>query len=480
MHITSLPSKYGIGTLGKEAYEFADFLKKSGQRLWQILPIGPTSYGDSPYQSFSSFAGNPLIIDLEELISKKLLTKAECDACDFGSDDSKVNFEKQFNERYKLLKKAYSRFEKTSDFRAFCDREAYWLNDYALYMKLKYENNQKPWLSWKEDLINREWKAIDNAIWSDAEEIEYWKFIQYEFDLQYTKLKEYCNELNIEIIGDLPIYVALDSADVWANPDVFQLDEDKCPKAVAGCPPDYFSKTGQLWGNPLYNWDYLKRTNYEWWIKRIKKQFERFDILRIDHFRAFDTYYSIPYGNKTAEKGEWKNGPGIEFFDTVKKSLGELKIIAEDLGDLSPSVHELLSKTGYPGLKILQFAFDGKNSDYLPHNHIKNCVVYTGTHDNDTTLGWFATASKQAKKTYNEYFEPTKSQAPNEVLIKAAYMSVADTIIIPMQDYLGLDTTARMNTPSTLGGNWEWRIDKKSLTKTMSEGILHLAEIYCR
>lgn len=480
MHITSLPSKYGIGTLGKAAYDFADFLHESGQTLWQILPIGPTSYGDSPYQSFSSFAGNPLLIDLEELIKEKLLTKAECDACDFGKEKDKVDYEKQFNARYTLLKKAYSRFEKTAEFRAFCDKEAYWLNDYALYMKVKYENKQRQWLSWSKDLILREWQAIDNAIWSNAEEIEYWKFIQYEFDLQYKKIKEYCNDLGIEIIGDLPIYVALDSADTWANPEIFQLDEDKKPKAVAGCPPDYFSKTGQLWGNPLYDWDALKRTGYKWWIDRIKKQLERFDILRIDHFRAFDTYYSIPFGDKTAEKGEWKDGPRMDFFNAVKNSLGDIKIIAEDLGELFDSVRELLDETGYPGIKVLQFAFDGKNSDYLPHNHTKNCVVYTGTHDNDTTVGWFDSASKTALKTFNEYFVPSKSLTKTEVLIRAAFASVADTVIIPMQDYLELDTNSRMNTPSTLGGNWQWRVEKGALTEELAEKIANLAEIYSR
>ena len=479
MHITSLPSKYGIGTLGKEAYNFADFLSKCGQKLWQMLPIGPTSYGDSPYQSFSSFAGNPLLIDLEMLIEEGLLTEEECDAVDFG-DGKVVDYEKQFLGKYDLLKIAFSRFDRDSKFREFCDKEAFWLNDYALFMKLKYENEQKSWYLWDKALVDREPSAIDAAVWSNAEEIEYWKFIQYVFETQYTALKEYVNSLGIEIIGDLPIYTALDSADVWSNPDVFWLDEDKKPVAVGGCPPDCFSKTGQLWGNPLYNWDYLKETGFDWWIKRIKKQYERYDILRIDHFRGFDTYYAIPFEDETAENGEWLIGPRMDLFDAVKKEIGEMKIIAEDLGDLFPSVHELLAETGFPGIKVLQFAFEGYDNGYLTHNHIRNSVVYTGTHDNDTTEGWYAEASKEAVANMKEYLGVSRVQNATKLLIKEAYKSSANTVIIPMQDYLGLGTHARMNTPSTLGGNWQWRLEKTALTSKLAKEIKDLVRVYCR
>lgn len=483
MHITSLPSEYGIGTMGREAFNFVDFLKKSGQHYWQILPVGPTSYGDSPYQSFSSFAGNPLFIDLEALVEEELITKAECDECDFG-DGERVNYEKQFNEKYELLRKACRRFfekDDVKDFGEFCKKESEWLDDYALFMSLKYANSQKPWYEWEKPLVAREENAIKAAKEKYKSDISYWQFIQYIFDNQYKKMFEYCHENGIEIIGDLPIYCAHDSADVWANPDVFMLDEDRNPIDVAGCPPDYFSEDGQLWGNPIYNWQNLRNSGYTWWWKRIKKQYERYDVLRIDHFRAFDTYYAIPFGSKNARVGEWRNGPGREFFDTIRFACGDIRVIAEDLGDLFGSVKELLKWSGYPGLNVLQFAFNaGSETDYLPHRHIQNSVVYTGTHDNDTTKGWLDSCTKADLKLAVDYMRLNKREGYVWGVIRTAYASPSDLAIIPMQDFLSLGSEARMNTPSTLGGNWEWRVTNEELTDALAKKINALAKLYFR
>lgn len=483
MHITSLPSKYGIGTLGKEAFSFVDFLKKSGQHYWQILPVGPTSYGDSPYQSFSSFAGNPLLIDLDLLIKDRLLTKAECGACDFG-DGKRVDYEKQFNNKFALLKTASERFfkkDKTEDFEEFCKREALWLDDYALFMALKYANGQKPWYEWDKPLAARDKFALEQAFAELSEEVLYWKFVQYVFDWQYKRLFDYCHENGIEIIGDMPIYAAHDSADVWANPEVFMLDEDKNPIDVAGCPPDYFSEDGQLWGNPIYNWQYLRDSGYKWWWQRIKKQYERFDVLRIDHFRAFDTYYAIPFGSENAKNGEWRKGPGREFFDTVRFACGDIRVIAEDLGELFDSVRELLEWSGYPGLNVLQFGFTaGCEGDYLPHKHKKNSVVYTGTHDNDTTRGWLENCSKADFKFARDYMRLSESEGLAWGVIRTAYSSTADLAVIPMQDFLELGSEARMNTPSTPAGNWQWRAEKKQLSDALAKKIKALAKLYFR
>lgn len=481
--ISGIPSKYGIGTFSKQAYEFVDFLEKAGQKLWQILPLGPTGYGDSPYQSFSTFAGNPYYIDLETLIEEGLLTKEDCEEYDFGKNKKYVDYEKIYNSRFRVLRKAYenSNIEEDNNFKKFTKKNAYWLEDYALFMAVKNANGGTSFLEWEEDIKLRKPEAMEEERKKNADEILFFKFQQYEFSKQWLALKKYANKKGIEIIGDIPIYVALDSADTWANPELFQLDATCTPVGVAGCPPDAFSKTGQLWGNPLYKWDYHKKTGYAWWMKRIAYCYELYDIVRIDHFRGFDEYYFIPYGDKTAEFGHWEKGPGYSIFAAMKKELGEKKVIAEDLGFLTESVMKLVEKCGYPGMKILQFAFDSREeSDYLPHNYVRNCVVYTGTHDNDTTVGWFEVLNKKDKAFAKRYLHITSEEEVEWEFIRAALASVADTAIIPMQDYLGLGAEARINIPSTLGENWKWRMGGKDCTKKLAEKIYKLSKLYGR
>jgi 4-alpha-glucanotransferase len=487
--IFSLPSEYGIGTFSKEAYEFVDFLEEAGQSYWQILPLGPTSYGDSPYQSFSTFAGNPYFIDIEQLIEGGLITKENADKYDFGGSEEYIDYEKQYRSRYHLLREAFDNSYKCKDakqirkeFESFKKSpENDWLKDYSLFMALKNAHGGRAWNTWEEDIRLRKSAAMKAAFTKYADEVEFYSFLQYLFLKQWTKLKAYANEKNIDIIGDIPIYVAFDSADTWANPELFQLDKNNVPTDVAGCPPDAFSATGQLWGNPLYKWDYHKKTGYKWWMKRIKHCYELYDVVRIDHFRGFDEYYAIPYGNPTAEIGEWRKGPGIDLFNTMKKELGEKRVIAEDLGFLTPSVIKLVQKTGYPGMKILQFAFDSREeSDYLPHNYTKNCIVYTGTHDNETTKGWFNQLPKNDKKFCKEYLGIHYAKDAVWEVIRSAFASVSDTAIIPMTDYLELDKYARINTPSTLGGNWVWRMKKDALTKELCGKMHDYARIYGR
>ena len=487
--IFSLSSEYGIGAFSKEAYEFVDFLEKAGQRYWQILPLGPTSYGDSPYQSFSTFAGNPYFIDITELISLGLLTKEEADKYDFGESDEYIDYEKMYRSRFKLLLKAFENLDKASDAKAI--RKEFeefkknpdndWLQDYSLFMALKNANGGRAWNTWDEGIRLRKKEALKEALLKYADEVEFYSFLQFMFLKQWSALKAYANGKGIEIIGDIPIYVAFDSADTWANPELFQLDKENTPTDVAGCPPDAFSATGQLWGNPLYKWDYHKKTGYKWWMKRIGHCYKLYDVVRIDHFRGFDEYYAIPYGNPTAEIGEWRKGPGYELFETMKRELGDKKVIAEDLGYLTPSVIKLVKKTGFPGMKILQFAFDSREeSDYLPHNYTKNCIVYTGTHDNETTRGWFDNLPRADKKFCKEYIGIHYAKDAVWELIRAAFASVSDTAIIPMQDYLELDMSARINTPSTLGGNWIWRMKKDALTDELCGKMHDFARIYGR
>lgn len=483
MPVSSLPSKYGIGTFGKAAYEFVDQLKKGGQSLWQILPLGPTSYGDSPYQSFSTFAGNPYFVDLEKLIEEGLLTEAECDACDFGSNPGYVDYGCIYEARFDLLKKAFTRC-KTKELPGYAEFEkenAFWLEDYALFMAVKNSFGGVSFAQWDEDIKKHKPEAVKAYTDKYAEEIAFYKFLQYEFTMQWNALKEYANKQGVSIIGDIPIYVAFDSSDTWANPELFQFDEDLQPVAVAGCPPDAFSATGQLWGNPLYNWDYHKKTNYEWWMRRFKHCFKLYDVVRIDHFRGFDEYYAIPFGDETAEFGKWEKGPGYELFAEMKKQLGKQKVIAEDLGFLTPSVIRLVKRTGFPGMKILQFAFDSREeSDYLPHNYIANSIVYTGTHDNDTVLGWWRTFSKKDRAFAKKYLNVKTDKEINWVLIRACMSSVSDTAIIPMQDYLGLGSEARINTPSTLGDNWKWRMLDGQFTDELAECMYELTKLYYR
>lgn len=481
--ITSLPSKYGIGCFSREAYEFVDKLKVAGQKNWQILPLGPTGYGDSPYQSFSTFAGNPYYIDLEQLIEEGLLTEEECEACDFGDNDRYVDYEKIYFGRFPILRKAFERFMPDEEFAGFCEENAYWLEDYSLYMAVKDANGGKSWIEWEEGLRNRQPEALEQAREELKDDVAFYRFQQYEFMKQWTALKSYANDQGIRIIGDIPIYVAFDGADTWANPEMFQFTEENLPSAVAGCPPDAFSATGQLWGNPLYKWEYHKKQGYEWWMRRVKYCFELYDIVRIDHFRGFDAYYSIPYGDKTAENGHWEEGPGYDLFRTMKEKLGDLPIIAEDLGFLTDSVMKLLKDTGYPGMKVLQFAFDSRDeSDYQPHLYTNNCVVYTGTHDNDTVLGWDQAIS-DADRTYaREYMRNEGSEGEQLAwdFICTALRSVADMAIIPIQDYLALGSEARINTPSTLGDNWKWRMIPEEFTDELAKRMRRAAKLYGR
>ncbi|MCR5403684.1 MAG: 4-alpha-glucanotransferase [Butyrivibrio sp.] len=487
--IFSLSSEYGIGTFSKEAYDFVDFLDKAGQSYWQILPLGPTSYGDSPYQSFSTFAGNPYFIDICALIEEGLLTKEMADKCDFGGSEEYIDYEKMYRARFKLLMKAYNNIDNARDadklrkgFEEFKkDEDNDWLFDYALFMALKNANSGRAWNTWEEGVRLRKQAPLQEAAKKYEKEIDFYCFLQYLFLTQWKKLKKYANDKGIEIIGDIPIYVAFDSADTWANPELFQLDENNDPIDVAGCPPDAFSATGQLWGNPLYKWDYHKKTGYKWWMKRIAKCYNLYDAVRIDHFRGFDEYYAIPYGEPTAENGEWRKGPGYDLFATMKKELGEKAVIAEDLGYLTDSVIELVRKTGYPGMKVLQFAFDSREeSDYIPHNYTKNCIVYTGTHDNDTTRSWFDLLQKADKKYCREYLNIKNTKDAVNAAIRAGFASVSDTVIIPMQDYLELPGYARINTPSTLGGNWVWRLKKDALSDDLVKKMHDFARIYGR
>ena len=483
MPISSIPSPYGIGTMGKQARKFVDFLVKGGQKYWQILPICPTSYGDSPYQSFSSFAGNPYFIDLEYLCKDKLLTKKECESFQWGSNPKYVDYGIMYESRYALLRKVYARFTKKEpqDFEKFCENEKQWLDDYALFMALKDANGGQAWSNWDKSLRLREKKAMEEATEKYSEEIRFYKMLQYLFYQQWNALKTYANEAGIEIIGDVPIYVAGDSADVWANPDQFYLDENLEPIEVAGCPPDAFSDDGQLWGNPLFRWDVMKKDGYTWWTRRIKAMSELYDIIRIDHFRGFDSFYAIPAKDDTAKNGQWKQGPGMDLFCELEKKLGKLPIIVEDLGFLTPSVHKLLKDSGFPGMKVIQFAFDSKEeSDYLPHTYTNHCVVYTGTHDNDTVMGWMKTAPKASVKYAKEYLNLTKEEGYNWGMMRAAWSSVADMAIVPMQDILGLGSEARINTPSTLGNNWKWRAPPEQIDAKVAKKLYHDMQMYGR
>jgi len=481
--VSSLPSPYGIGCFSREGFEFVDFLGRAGQAFWQILPLGPTGYGDSPYQSFSTFAGNPYFIDLKQLTEKGWITPEECEGCDFGDDPEYIDYAKLYNARFEILRLAFhrSRISQDPDFLVFCKENAFWLDDYALYMAVKNSFHGKCWTEWEEDIRLRKKAAL--LLYADRykEEVLFYQFQQYLFKTQWLELKSYANQKGIQIIGDLPIYVAFDSADTWSCPDLFQLNELCLPEAVAGCPPDAFSKTGQLWGNPLYRWEYHKKTGYDWWMKRISYCYQLYDVLRIDHFRGFDEYYSIPYQDKTAEFGHWEKGPGIEFFEIMKKKVGDRPVIAEDLGYLTKTVRKLVRKTGYPGMKILLFAFDHREpSDYLPQNYEHNCVVYTGTHDNDTISGWMKSASREDVSYAEKYLGIKQKKDFPKALIRAALSSTADTAIIPIQDYLELNNSARINTPSTLGNNWKWRLLQGQLKDSLAEELSEMVKLYGR
>lgn len=485
MHLTSLPSPHGIGTMGAAARSFVDFLADAGQTYWQLLPICPTSFGDSPYQTFSTFAGNPYLIDLDELADQGLLERAEYEPLNWGDDPASVDYGLLYRTRYPVLRAACARFlgRPAEGYAAFCVENAFWLEDYALFMAIKERHGGAPWQEWAEPLRRRDAPALNAARAELEGEVAFWRAAQFLFFRQWRALKEYANGRGVSIIGDLPIYVSGDSVDVWASPEQFQLDENLLPTEVAGCPPDGFSAEGQLWGNPLFRWDHMEKSGFSWWVRRIGYQCNIYDVLRIDHFRGFDSYYAIPYGAATARDGVWRAGPGMKLFRAVKAVLGKRSIIAEDLGFLTPSVRQLLADSGFPGMKVLEFAFDsreGSGSDYLPHNFVRHCVAYTGTHDNETILGWMESAPAADVAYARAYLRIDEREGANWTMMRGIWASVADTAVVQMQDLLGLGREGRMNEPSTVGKNWKWRALPGFTTSELARRLRSEAEIYCR
>lgn len=485
MHIASLPNSYGIGTMGQSACEFVDFLAKAGQSYWQILPVCPTSYGDSPYQSFSTFAGNPYLIDLDDLAKDGLLKKSEYELVDWENTPEQINYGALYEKRYPILRLAVKRLLEApwDAYELFCEENAYWLDDYSLFMTLKSVNNGKAWTEWPKELRNHEEDALKAVREVLKDEITFWKGIQFLFFHQWVKIRAYANEKGISIIGDLPFYVALDSVDAWAHSELFQLDEHRKPLGVAGCPPDGFSATGQLWGNPLYNWEVHEKENYSWWIQRIGYLCKVYNVLRIDHFRGFDTFYAIPYGDKDASRGKWQDGPGMKLFRAMEEAIGPQRIIAEDLGFMTETVKKLLHDSGFPGMKVLEFGFDKREAnhvDYLPENYVEHCVAYTGTHDNDTVQGWFVTANPEDVEFAKEYLGCSEPENYHWDMMKVLWASVAEVTIVQAQDILGLGSESRMNTPSTMGGNWQWRALPGVFTEELAEKIAGYMKEYNR
>ncbi len=483
MHVSSLPSDYGIGTLGKEAYKFIDFLSDAGQKYWQVLPIGPTSFGDSPYQSPSAFAGNPYFIDLPTLEEEGLLWREEYESLPFGNDQNHVDYGAVYYYRQMIFNIINERFseEKYPEFADFCRDNRPWLDDYALFMAIKDDNEGKNWNEFPEGLKYRREEEMKKAAEKLSNTVRKYKVLQFIFFRQWKKLREYASSKNVQIFGDMPIYVAYDSSDVWAAPHLFELDDKLEPKRVAGCPPDAFSELGQRWGNPLYEWKKRKNDVFEWWITRIEHAMKLFDLVRIDHFRAFADYYAIPAEEETAVKGDWEWGPGMEFFNALREKLGRVNIVAEDLGMLTPAVTELLRDSGFPGMKVLQFAFDShEDNPYLPHNYESNCVVYLGTHDNDTTKGWLDSASDYTVNHVKKYLRIKENEDTVKGIIEGAMASVGDTVIITVQDLLGLGGEARMNTPSTKEANWSFRVSKNYLDKIDATYLREITSLYFR
>ena len=482
MHITSLPGPYGIGTMGKEAYAFVDFLRKAGQSYWQILPLTPTGYGDSPYQSFSACAGNHYLIDLDTLAAEGLLKKKEIRDIHWGDNPQRVNFGAMYAHRMGVLKLAYQRFRPDADYAAFVEENADWLPDYALFMALKERFGGAPWLDWPEPLRLHEPEALEEKRRELSGEIGLQYFVQYEFDRQWKALRKYAAEKGVRIIGDVPIYVPLDSADVWANPELFQLDENRRPKKVAGCPPDSFTADGQLWGNPIYDWKKMADTGYAWWIKRLKAAGKLYDVIRIDHFRGFESYWSVPAGDKTARNGEWVKGPGADFIRTIQQALPGLEFIAEDLGFVTPEVRRLQLDSGYPGMKVLEFAFDSREeSDYMPHLYPVDSVCYTGTHDNVTLKQWFDEAAPEDVACAKAYLGLNRQEGYIRGMIRGCMSSVSRLCVVQMQDYLELGKEARMNFPGTLSSdNWTWRAKKGFDSEALAARIRETTRLYGR
>ena len=481
--ISALPSPYGIGTLGKAAYAFADFLHAAGQKYWQLLPLGPTSYGDSPYQSFSTFAGNPYFIDLDLLAEEGLLDKEDLAAADWGNDPRYVDYGKIYEVRFDVLRRAFLRGRER-------DREAVerfqaenpWLKNYALYMAVKAHFGMKSWLEWPDEAIRvRAPEAVARYEKELAEDVAFYTYLQYLFFKQWGELREYIHSLGIRIIGDLPIYVAMDSADVWAEPEFFQLGEGNIPTEVSGVPPDYFSADGQLWGNPLYDYDRMRQDGFGWWIRRVEGASRLFDVIRIDHFRGLESYWAVPYGAETAREGRWRKGPGMDLVGVLTQWFHGLDIIAEDLGFLTPEVHQLLRDSGLPGMKVLEFAFDAREpSNYLPHTYERNCVCYVGTHDNETVMQWREQADRADVTFARKYLGLNEAEGFHWGMIRGGMSSVADTFVAQMQDYLGLGAEGRMNTPGTLGNNWRWRLLAGEASPALARKIRRYAHMYGR
>ena len=482
MHITSLAGPYGVGTMGKHAFAFVDFLKRAGQSYWQILPLTPTGYGDSPYQSCSTFAGNHYLIDLEQLVEQGLLQRDEIDHIDWCWSETKADFGRLYNNRLRVLRLAYSRFHGSVEFDAFCSENNDWLYDFALFMALKDKFNGQPWYSWDDKLKFRD----EHTMWCVGQElrdeIRFYHFVQFLFYKQWNALHAYAKQNGISIIGDVPIYVPMDSVEVWSNPSIFQLNERLDPVAVAGCPPDAFSADGQLWGNPLYRWDLIEKDGFKWWLNRLGAAGKLYDMVRLDHFRGFEAYWSIPYGDTTAKNGHWVKGPGMNFVNALKNGLPQVKFIAEDLGFLTQEVLDLRDESGYPGMKVLEFAFDSREpSDYLPHTYTQNTVCYTGTHDNMTMRQWFETASPEAVAYAKEYMTLNEQEGLVWGTIRTAMASVSDLCVIQMPDYLNLGGEARMNFPGTLSdANWTWRVSGHMINDGLDRAIYNLTALYGR
>ena len=491
LSVTSLPSKYGIGCFDQAAYDFIDWLEKAGQKYWQILPLGATSHGgayDSPYQAYSAFAGNPYFISLDALIEEGVLTEEECAAVDFGTDPVRVNYEKIYQNRIPLLRKAYERsgIYENADYRAFISENSWWLDDYALFMAAREFFGNKGWNEWPYDIRMHYGYALDYYREKLYFDIEFQKYMQFKFYEQWSRLKKYANDKHIQIVGDMPIYVSPDGSDIWSHPEMFQLDKDNKPTQIAGCPPDAFSADGQVWGNPLYRWDYHKATGFHWWVTRMWYSYKLYDVVRIDHFRGFDEYFAIPAGAESAKDGHWEKGPGMDLFYTLREKLGHKQVIAEDLGLLTEGVRRLVKESGFPNMKVLQFAFDrediGGGNDYLPHNYNNNCVVYTGTHDNETIHGWFMGLSKEDKELVRDYLgdHDTANKWMYKKLIVTAMASAANMCVIPVQDWLGLDNTSRMNVPGTVDINWSWRLLPGQVTDELAAEMLIITKRYGR